>query len=301
MLALLPPSSSVTPLDLGGRTGHHLFADFGGPGEDDLADSGVGDEPLPHHRALPGQHLQQVFVQPGFHRQLTEPDGGQRGPLGGFDQHGVAGGQGRRDAPGRDHHREVPRRDHPDHTQWFVERDVQAAGHGNLLAGQAFRAGGVERQHVANVAGLPFGRPDGVPGIGDLERGQLVDVGVDRGRECAQPGRAFGRRQPRPPPLGRLSPPHRVVDGGDIGVLDRPQHLLGGGVDQLSGAHQAHRSAYDRAASTTAANSRRSSRDFSGCHCTASTKPSPGSSSASTTPSASHALTTRDSPTLSMA
>ncbi len=128
-------------------------------------------------------------------------------------------------------------------------------------------------------------------GVGHFERGQLVDMGVDGSGECSQPGRTLRRRQPCPAPLGHLRPPHRVVDGAGIGVLDRPQHFLGGRVDQLHCAHLV--TAYDRAASTTAANSRRSFRDSSGCHCTASTKFSPGSSSASTTPLASHALTTR--------
>ena len=180
-----------------------------------------------------------------------------------------------------------------------MECDVQTSRDGNLLAGQTFRTARVEGQHVANMAGFPLGRRDGVPGIGHLQRGQLVDVGVHHCGERTQGRRAFGRRQPRPAALGRLSPPHGVVNGGDVGVLDRPQHLLGGGVDQLDRIHV--RPAYIRAASTTAANSRRSSNDFSGCHCTASTKPSPGSSKPSTTPSASHALTTSDSPTLSMA
>ncbi len=207
MLALLPPSSRVTRLTCRGRARHHPRADLGGSGEHDLAHVGVGDEALPDHRPLARQHLEQVGGQARLDGEFAEPDRGQRRPLGRFDQHRVSGGQRGRETPCRDRHREVPRRDDTDDAQRLVERDVQAARHRNLLARQAFRAGRVELQDVADVAGLPLGVADRVPGVGDLQRRQFVDVGIDDRREGAQRRGPLGGRQPRPMPA---APPWRA-------------------------------------------------------------------------------------------
>ena len=219
-LALLPPSSSVTAFDLVGGSGHHLGADLGRAGEDDLADVGVADEPLSDHRALAGQHLEKTLGQAGLHGQLAEPYRGQRRPLGRLEHHRVAGGQRRREAPGRDRHREVPRRDHTDHAHRFVEGDVQPAGHGNLPAGQPFRGSRIELQHVAHVTGLPLGAADRMPGVGDLQGGQLIDVGVDRGGEGPQRRGPFSRRRSGPGLLRDLGPRDGVVDPRGVGQLD---------------------------------------------------------------------------------
>ena len=72
------------------------------------------------------------------------------------------------------------------HAEGLVEGDVEAAGHGDLPAAVALGCGGVELEHVADVARLPAGVPDHVAGVGHLEGGQLVEVGVDGGGEAAQ-------------------------------------------------------------------------------------------------------------------
>ena len=181
----------------------------------------------------PRQHLEQVGRQAGLDGELTEPDGRQRRPLRRFDQHRVPGGERGRESPRGDGHREVPRRDHADDAQRLVECDVQAAGDRNLLARQAFRGGGIELQHVADVAGFPFRVADRVSGVGHLQCRQLVDVRVHRGGEGAQPGGPLGRGQPCPVPLRGLRTRHRVVDGRLVGLLDGAQQLLGGRIDQI--------------------------------------------------------------------
>src|SRR4051812_17771273 len=141
-----------------------------------------------------------------------------------------------------------------------------------------------------------------MPGVGHLQLRKLADVRVDRRGEGPQRRRPLGGGQSRPVPLCGLGAGNRIVDRRLIGLLDRAQHLFGGGVDQFAHAHAfTFPVAYTAAACTTAANSRRSSSLSSGCHCTAKTKLSPGISTASMTPSESWADTIRPSPSLSIA
>ena len=236
----------------------------------------MGDETLPHHLARARQHAQQVGRQTGLDGEFAEPQRGQRSPLGGLDQHRVAGGQRGGESPRRDGHREVPRGDDPDHAERLVERHVQPTGHRNLLAGQSFRRTRIELQHVADVPGLPPRRTDRMTGVGDLESGQLLDVGIDDGREIPQCARPLGRGQPGPLPLSRLCAGDRVVDAGGVGELDGAQQLLGRRVDHLTGRHAltfcVFRCPYADEACTRPANNRRSSSRSSGCHCTATTQ-----------------------------
>ena len=161
----------------------------------------MADEPLPHHRALAGQHLEQIRRA----ARPRRPSSASRMVVSGVISAGLtstalpaaSAGTKPHDAIG---HREVPRRDDADHAERLVERDVQSAGDRNLLAGQAFRAGRVELQHVADVAGLPLGVADHVPGVGHLQRGQLV------------------RRGHRPPPRTPATRPARSA-GASCGPL----------------------------------------------------------------------------------
>ena len=87
----------------------------------------------------------------------------------GLTTHGVAGGERWREPPGGDRHREVPRHDDADDADRLVERDVDPAGDGDLAARRAARAPGVVLEDVADVARLPAGVGDRVPGVRDLE------------------------------------------------------------------------------------------------------------------------------------
>ncbi|CPR10094.1 ABC transporter ATP-binding protein [Mycobacterium bohemicum DSM 44277] len=64
---------------------------------------------------------------------------------------------------------------------WVARRDE------NPLAAEAFRARGVERQHVTDVGRLPLGRPDRVAGVGAIRSGWTFRA-----------SRSHARMKPRP-------------------------------------------------------------------------------------------------------
>ena len=273
MLALLPPSSSVTGLTCCGGARHHLIADLGRPGEDDLAHVGVRDEPLPDDRTPAGQHLEQSVGQPGLERELAEPDRGERRPLGGLEQHGVARGERGREPPRRDRHREVPRHDDADDAERLVEGHVEAAGDRDLLADQPLRA-----RRVVSAARRGRGRPPtGVPiGCPELRTSSAASSSTWASTAAANaPQRAApARRAPARPTLAARRRARAIASSTllDVELLDVAQHLLGRRVDQCRRAHAVHSSRRSRTARRrrrrAPANSRRSSGVSSGCHCT---------------------------------
>ena len=106
-----------------------------------------------------------------------------------------------------------------DDAERLLERDVDAAGDRDLPAEQPLGRGRVVGQHVADVAGLPAGVADGVAGVGHLELGQLLEVGVDLARRT---GAAAGRgrpgltaRQAGPAALGRGDRRVGLLDVGE--------------------------------------------------------------------------------------
>ena len=113
----------------------------------------------------------------------------------------------------------------------LVEGDVDAAGHRDLPAALALGRGGVVLEHVAHVARLPAGVADHVAGVGHLECGQLLAVGVHRGGEAPQQAgpvarghRPPGARRRRRPGRWRRRSPPRVSPSTLV------MHLAGGGV-----------------------------------------------------------------------
>ncbi len=108
--------------------------------------------------------------------------------------------------PAGDRHREVPRHDDADDAERLLEGDVDAAGDRDLPAEQPLGRGGVVVEHVADVAGLPAGVADGVPGVAHLERGELLDGAVDRRGEPAQQPAPVGGRDLPPRARTRRAP-----------------------------------------------------------------------------------------------
>ncbi len=193
------------------------------------------DQPLTDHRPLARQHGEDVLGQPGLERQLTQPHGGQGGELGGLEHDGVARREGGREPPAGDGHREVPRHDHADDAERLVERDVDAAGHRDLLAEQPLGRRAVVGQDVADVARLPAGVPDRVPGVAHLELGQFLQVVLDLLGEAPQQPPAVGRRD-LPPRVERPpGPRHGSIGLRDVGERDGGDDLLGGRVDDVVG------------------------------------------------------------------
>ena len=111
------------------------------------------------------------------------------GELRRLQDHGVARRQGGSESPAGDGHGEVPRDDDPHHPEGLVEGQVDAAGHGDLAPAVPLGRGGVVLQHVPHVARLPAGIADHVAGVGHLEPGQLLAVGVHGRREAPQQAR----------------------------------------------------------------------------------------------------------------
>ncbi len=221
MLGLLPPSSRVTGLR---RAAPRR------PGEDDLRHARVLHERVARDRSVPRQDLEQSLRKTRLQGQSGQPQGRQRGGLGGLEEDRVARGQRRCGAPGRDGHREVPGGDDADHAERFEERHVQAAGDRDLPPGEALDSPGGVVEQVADVAGLPAGVAEGVAGLRDLQPGQLLQVVVDGGGEAAQqPGAVAGGEggpgglRPRGPRDGGVHVGRG--DGGDGG-----DDLFGGGV-----------------------------------------------------------------------
>jgi hypothetical protein len=218
------------PLHLARTAGHDLLADPGGAGEDDLGNARVVDECRTRDGARPGQHLEESVHQARLQGELRESERGERGGLGGLEQHGVARGECRRGGPGRDGHGEVPRRDDADHAERFQEGDVEPAGHRDLPAGQPLHSAGRVVEQIADVAGLPAGVADDMPGLGYLQQGQLFAVRVDGGGETPQQPGAIGGGQARPGALGGLGPDDGGVHITGGGGGDGGDDLFGGGV-----------------------------------------------------------------------
>ena len=107
--------SSVSRFIVRAAVGHHLFAGRARPGEDDLADVGMGGHGSADigQLVVRGDDVQHARRQDRV-QELDRPQGRQRGIGRGLDHHGIAGAQSRQDVPDRDHHRPVPRCDRGD-------------------------------------------------------------------------------------------------------------------------------------------------------------------------------------------
>ena len=210
--------------------GQDLLAHGRRPGEDDLRDAGVLDQGVARDGPVAGQHLEQTLGKSRLQGEFGQPQRGQRGRLGGLEEDGVARRERGGGAPGGDRHREVPGGDDADDAERFEDRDVQAAGDRDLAAGQPLHSPGRVVEQVADVAGLPAGVADGVPGLADLQPGQFLEVFVDGGGEAAQQPGAVAGREGGPGGLGRGGAYDGGVDVGGGGGRDGGDDLFGGRV-----------------------------------------------------------------------
>ena len=239
MLALLPPSSSVTRLTCAAAPAITRVPTSVDPVNTILRTSGWVTNRSPTTEPLPGSTWNRSAGRPAS--TASSPS---RIVVSGVHSAGLtstalpaaSAGAKPHDAIG---HREVPRGDDADDAERLVEGDVQAAGHRNLLAGQPFRASR-SRTAARRGRGRPPTRalPIGCPELATSSAASSSTcASTDRG-ERAQRGGPLGGGQPRPIPLCRLGARHRVVDAGLVGLLDGAQHLLGGRVDHF--AERAH-------------------------------------------------------------
>ncbi|CAM5456637.1 hypothetical protein SCALM49S_08171 [Streptomyces californicus] len=235
MLGLLPPSSRVTRFTRSAQRAMMCLPVRVEPVNTIFATPGCSTRALPADRALAGQHLEQALGKPGGQGEFGQPEGGQRGRLGGLEEDGVARRQRRGEPPGRDGHREVPRGDDPDDAERLQDREVDAARHRDLPAQQPFGAPRGVVEEVADVARLPAGVADGVAGLPHLQLGQLLDVFVDDSGEAAQQAGPVGGRRGGPGALGGGRPADGGVDVGGGGGRDGGDDLGGGRGDDVQG------------------------------------------------------------------
>ena len=92
-------------------------------------------------------------------------------------------------------------------------------------------------EDIADIPRLPPGIANGVPGIGDFELSEWLEIGVDQRGEAPKQSRPIARRHTTP----RLEGVRSCLDG-DIGLGERDRwdlgdDLLGGRVDDRKGVH----------------------------------------------------------------
>ena len=113
---------------------------------------------------------------------------GQRGQLGGFENHGVADGQGRGGLPDGDEKRVVPRSDGGDDAQRFAANQAGVAGkifaRGFALEGPG--GAGEEAQIIDGKFNIVAGHAEGFANVLGFEQGQLLCGLLDAVRELEQ-------------------------------------------------------------------------------------------------------------------
>ena len=192
ILALLPPSSSVTRFTWRAQSAISLLPTSVDPVKTILRTSSWSTSRWPTTEPLPGSTWKTPSGRPASRASspIRIAVSGVRSA--GLAITGLPGGQGGRQPPAQDRHGEVPRHDQPDDADRLLERDVEAARHRDLLAGQPLRGGRVVAQHVADVARLPAGLADRVARAGHLQLGEFLEVARPpprRSGAAAWPGR----------------------------------------------------------------------------------------------------------------
>ncbi len=173
-----------------------------------------------------GQYLEHAFGQSGLQAELADANRRERRQGCGFQDDRIAGRQGRCESPAGDGHGEVPRDDDAHDTEWLVEREVDAARDGDLLATVTFRCAGVVREDVTDVASLPASVANRVSGVRHFQLRQLFDVLVDDVGEATKETRPVAGRDGAPRRTGLLGAKYRTVGGVEIKEFDRRDWLL---------------------------------------------------------------------------
>ena len=205
------------PLHLVGAAGHDPLADLGRAGEArSCGRPGARRTAAPTTEPLPGSTVNTSSGSPASSASSPSRIAVSGVSSAGFSTTVLPAASAGAKRPAGDRHREVPRHDHADDAERLVEGDVEAAGHRDLPAEQPLRRRAVVGQHVADVARLPAGVADGVPGVAHLELGQLLEVRVDDVGEPAQQPPAVGRGDLPPGVEGAPGPRDRGVGVRDV-------------------------------------------------------------------------------------
>jgi hypothetical protein len=146
----LPPSSSVSFFRLPRAAPTMSLPTSVEPVKGDLVDAGMGGQRSADGLAEAGDDVDDAGGQPRLDEEFAEPQGRQRGFLGGLEHDGAARGQRRRELHSSHQQRRVPRGDRGDHA------DRLAAGIGeDLPSGRLMgdRRGDRRPQDLGRIAG----------------------------------------------------------------------------------------------------------------------------------------------------
>ena len=179
-----------------------------------------------------GDDVEDAGGQAGVEHGLREVLRGQRGELGGFEDHGAAGGDGRGDLAGGHRQREVPRRDQqagPD--RLVLDEDlVFALGGGEVAAVVADGFLGEPAQELGPVGDFAAGFGQGFAHFQGHQQREVLGPFGDQVEGAAQDLGPFPRCGPGPGSLDLVGGVQRgdgvLAGGGGEGG----EHLPGGGV-----------------------------------------------------------------------
>ena len=224
-------------LQVGRRLRHDLLAGLGLAGESNLADLGVLDQLLAHHRAGADHDVEDTGRKTTLVHQLDEADRGKRGAAGRLGDHGVPDGEGGRDLVGQQGEREVPGDDRAHDTQRAPDDQAIGARHRELDVLAPDRAG--RRQHrveldvLHEALGLDLRIAQRLALFAREQGGDLVEVLPCEGRALHQDLRALLRQCVGPAAercVGRVDCLPGFLDAG---LRDRVDALTGRGVVDL--------------------------------------------------------------------
>ena len=176
-----PPSSSVTRLEPAAAIAATCSPIGVEPVKATLRTSGWRTSASPATLPLPGQDVEDAGGQAGLVEDLGEAQRGQRRRVGGLGHDRVAGQEGGAELVAQQRRREVPRHDRGDdaeraaqHARVDARVDVVDADPAHLA-----RQARVVLERVGGLVQLDLGLADRLALLGDEDRRQLVDVGLE--------------------------------------------------------------------------------------------------------------------------
>ncbi len=149
------------------------------------------DEPLPDHRALPDEHVDDALRNTRLEAELAEPHCGERRQLRRLEDDGVPARKCRPQLPARDVGREVPGDDQADDAERLPEGCSDSACDRDRLAEVLVDRAGVEMEHLGDHADLTARPRDRLSHVARFDARELLGVLFDERREPPEQARAI--------------------------------------------------------------------------------------------------------------
>ena len=186
-----------------------------------------------------GNDVQHAGRNASFDRQLTEPQRGQRGLLGGLQNNRAAAGQRRTELPGGEQQREIPRNDQPHHPHRLAQRiSERRLKRVDGLAVDLGCPSGVVAQNIDHHGHIHVARfEDRLAVVQRLQFGEFVDMVFDQVGQPPDQAAPFAGRHlaPGSAPIFEsfAGGPHGVVHVLRTGFNDLGQHFARGRIDGI--------------------------------------------------------------------